>query len=286
MVSRVKAGFSGIINFHHRRTIAIAQRTISQSKLQMDSKKHLKGRITAPLSTSKRQKSTSGAEDRKAEWEKAKTSLNKFYNLSLDKKKLAITQACVDKFYKSKFMQPLILEHDNLDYSTVFLDLRKIMLEEDFEPIVIPVKGKHTPDFQLSICASIVMYFAEEVPSQFLPRTVTEYFWFYKVKQEYLMPGLNEEEDLKAMIKMILPKINDSTIYHELGIGSGDGLLMLVHQATHQLQAVIGTDINSFVIQIFKIFINEVIGLKACHYPQIPRKKFIQNDKQIVYYIQ
>jgi ATP-dependent DNA helicase RecG len=25
---------------------------------------------------------------------------------------------------------------------------------------------------------------------------------------------------------------------------------------------------------------------RPCHYPQIPRKKFIQNDKQIVYYIQ
>jgi len=138
MVSRVKAGFSGIINFHHRRTIAIAQRTISQSKLQMDSKKHLKGRITAPLLTPKRQKSTSGAEDRKAVWEKTKISLNNFYNSPLYKKKLDITQGCIDKFYKSKFMQPPILEHNNLDYSTVFLDLRKIMLEEDFEPIIIP----------------------------------------------------------------------------------------------------------------------------------------------------
>jgi hypothetical protein len=138
-----------------------------------------------------------------------------------------------------------------------------MMLDEGFEPIVIPIKGKHLPDFSRSICASVVRYFAQEdYKSHFLPKTVTEYFWSYKMKQEYLLPGMKEEKDLNTMIKMILPCINDSSIYHELGIGSGEGLLMLIRLAQHQIKTVIGTDINSFSLEIFKILLEEGLKIK------------------------
>lgn len=267
-----RPGCQGLINFFTRKNIQVAQKTIASTRQLSSGKKATDRKVVLEPRPNKQESTiiTFGkskilvpSSRQKESWKQAMHELNRFHDASNTQKILISTQACVNKFYKSKLKNPISIENVQ-DVKNAFEYISQSLLIEGIKPIIIysddfSISGQKEPKYPESLCASVAMYFVKkDFKSQFFAKTVTEYYWSFMLKEQYAIPGLEREDDLKKMIEMIMPKIDANSVYHELGIGLGEGLLELLYQANLQgkfPQAIIGTDISPFPLEIFMILI-------------------------------
>lgn len=197
-------------------------------------------------------------------WRQKIASLESYKSLPPEQKEIRYMQACINYFYRTNEHFPIHVK-TKYDAEQVWDYIKKTFQKKNLETVEIYQSGiVKDLDLVSSISASITKYFAEDdFKNNITIRTITEYFWKYTLRDDYLVPFKKTMLDLDAMVKMVVPHINEHTIYHELGSGSGEGLLEVLYQTDKRgrvPEIIIGTEINRYSLESSKILMQEELG--------------------------
>ena len=123
-------------------------------------------------------------------------------------------------------------------------------------PLASPSEANY-PNYEECIVASINRYFAKrDFQSGIQIQPVTEYFLHHVLRRDYAFPFTNQRDDLSKMIEMALPHLNKTTLFHEAGCGSGEGLIETLFRGyglDHMPGAIVGSDVNPYSLESIKI---------------------------------
>ena len=65
------------------------------------------------------------------------------------------------------------------------------------------------------------------------------------------------------MVGMALPFLDHRTLYHEVGVGSGEGIIEVIRRGTKENKipsCIVGTDLNRYSLESIRLLIEEELG--------------------------
>jgi SAM-dependent methyltransferase len=149
----------------------------------------------------------------------------------------------------------------------VFSQICVILAQNKVLPFRIPNRANPEKPQELdlvrSITASINIFFTlKDFQDGIKIRSVTEYYW-HLLETDYIFPFVDEQHDLETMIQIGLPFFDETTLYHEVGVGSGEGIIDVIYRGYHADRlpgSIVGTDINRNSLEAIKLLVEEEFG--------------------------
>lgn len=207
--------------------------------------------------------------DKQAEiWRQKAALVEEYINLDPLEKQVVLMDLSIERFARSKGSPPL-----RGDSKEDINQLRLWVNSEAERSGVTPVtqyfpsnEGDSSKKIDVisSIVATINKCLAQEefsAPAQV--KSVSEYFWNTDQISEYMLPFASDSEELYTMVDMGLPLLDCSTLYHEVGIGSGEGILEIVRRGAQENRipgCIVGTDINRYSLEALKLLVEDGFG--------------------------
>ncbi|MCB1110348.1 MAG: hypothetical protein KDK64_05155 [Chlamydiia bacterium] len=201
--------------------------------------------------------------ERQAEiWRQKAILLDEYIGLDAQDKKLKLMTLSIKKLAHFKGVPvPRVDSVEDLDF--VHLWVSNEVKRDGIVPSVERFRDGSI-DVVSSIVATVNKYFAsKEFQSQAKVQSVSEHFWNTYQESEYIYPFATDSEELYTMVGMGLPFLTPYTVYHEVGIGSGEGILEMIRRGVKENRlpgCIVGTDINKYSLESLKLLIEEGFG--------------------------
>lgn len=198
------------------------------------------------------------------EWNKKMKLVRDYLALSPHEKEYKLMELSLNKFYRTVDMSiPEIQSQKDLE--DAYDRICSVLEKEGITPMRIDTtQALDTPDYMGGITASINHYFAsKDFNAKVMIQSVTEYYWHYVLRNEYAFPFGSEREDLSTMIEFGLPYLDETTLYHEAGCGSGEGLIEVLcrgHGLDRVPGSIVGSDVNRYSLESTKLLVEELFG--------------------------
>jgi hypothetical protein len=195
-------------------------------------------------------------------WQEKILRVNQYLELPPEEKKLKLMTLSVQKFSQHiGFPTPRM--EDETDLQWVFSWITKEAEKKQVNPVTVS-HSSGSIDVISSIVATVNKYFAdEEFPFQARVQSVSEYFWNIKQGGQYIYPFTSDSDELYTMVEMGLPFLDRLTLYHEVGVGSGEGIIEVVRRGIQENRVprcIVGTDLNRYSLESIRLLIEEEFG--------------------------
>lgn len=202
------------------------------------------------------------SEKQAAIWKQKAILVEEYVNLDPQEKKIVLMDLSIKRFICSRGNPPLRGEIKS-DVDQVRLWINSEADKSGVVPVTHYLPNKNV-DITSSIIATVNKCLArEEFQSQVRVQSVSEYFWEIRQRSEYIYPFTSDSDELHTMVDMGLPFLSPSTLYHEVGIGSGEGIIEVIRRGAKEGRVpgcVVGTDINMYSLESLRILIEEGFG--------------------------
>ena len=195
-------------------------------------------------------------------WQEKISRVSRYLELPPDEKKLKLMTLSVQKLSQHVGFPTPRME-DETDLQWVFSWVSKEAKKKHVNPVTVS-SPRGSIDVISSIVATVNQYFAEEeFPAQARVQSVSEYFWYINQDRKYIYPFTSDSDELYTMVEMGLPFLDQQTLYHEVGVGSGEGIIEVIRRGTQENRiprCIVGTDLNKYSLESIRILIEEEFG--------------------------
>ena len=201
------------------------------------------------------------SEKQKALWAEKIALVDEYVGLDPEEKKFELMRISIQRF--SHFMgTPVPRMETEEDLNQIFAWVHAEVKKKQIDSEEYQYGDKI--DFVSSITTTINKLFAEmDFSSSVRIQSVSEYFWYSEQNRDYIYPFASYPDELHTMIQMGLPYLDSSTLYHEVGIGSGEGLIEVLRRSLQENKmpgCIVGTDLNRYSLESIRMLVEEKFG--------------------------
>jgi len=202
------------------------------------------------------------SEKQRTLWKNKMAMLDRYADLYPDSKKIELMTLSIQKF--SHFMEtPVPRVEDEGDLNQIFSWVSSEAAQKKVAP-----KEIYHPSGKLDVISSIITtinkYFADiDFSSSVRIQSVSEYFWYSNQNSDYIYPLIADSDELHTIVEMGLPFLDHSTLYHEVGVGAGEGVIEVIRRGVQEDRVpgcIVGTDLNRYSLESIRILIEEGFG--------------------------
>jgi hypothetical protein len=195
-------------------------------------------------------------------WQEKISRVDQYLRLAPEEKRLKLMTLSVQKLSQHIGLPTPRME-DETDLQWVFSWVTKEAEKKQMNPVTVSYSSGNI-DVISSIVATVNKYFAdEEFPAQARVQSVSEYFWNTNQSSQYIYPFTSDSDELHTMVEMGLPFLDHLTLYHEVGVGSGEGIIEVVRRGIQENRVpgcIVGTDLNRYSLESIRLLIEEEFG--------------------------
>lgn len=198
------------------------------------------------------------------QWKEKMERIQAYLALPPGEKEYKLMELSLKKFYRLQNKSiPVIKTIENLEM--IFSEVCSVVELNGVRPRKVKsLQNSDQLDLIQSITATINKFFTKrDFQGKVRIQSVTEYFWHYTLDENYIFPFADDREDLRTMVEMGLPLFDETTLYHEVGSGSGEGIIDVIYRgynADRMPGSIIGTDINGNSLESIKLLVEEEFG--------------------------
>lgn len=180
------------------------------------------------------------------QWNKKIKLIEDYLALPPFEKEYKLMELALNKFCRTVDM-PVPEIQNRQDLEDTYVRICSILEEKGMVPTPVDTDDL---DYMGSITTSINRYFASrDFDAEVRIQSVTEYYWHHVLRSDYAFPFTSEREDLSTLVEFGLPLLDETTLYHEAGCGSGEGLIEVLSRGyglDRMPGSIVGSDVNRY----------------------------------------